>query len=235
MRCPRVLAAAAVLGLFLPSSLPRPFRRTRKIIDYDIRATLDDSRRELKGHETLRWTNPPDVPVAELKLHLYWNAFRNNRSTFFRESGGRLRGDQADEAEGFGSIDLTSMTRDGADLLPAARFESPDDGNRDDRTVLSVPLGSPVAPGETIALEIAWTSRIPRVFARAGYVRDFYMFGQWYPKVAVFEPRGRRRRAEPGWNAHQYHANSEFYADWGDYRVALTVPERYVVASAGRS
>ncbi len=229
----RVLAIASALGFLLPVLPVRALPAPRKIVDYDIRATLDDSRRELKGHERLRWTNPSDVPVAELRLHLYWNAFRNNRSTFFRESGGRLRNDQADEKEGFGSIDVTSMTRDGRNLLPAARFESPDDGNPDDRTVLSVPLGSPVAPGETVTLEIAWTSRIPKVFARAGYVRDFYMIGQWYPKAAVFEPRGRRRRAEPGWNAHQYHANSEFYADWGDYRVALTVPERYVVASAG--
>jgi hypothetical protein len=229
----RAFAAAAALGFLLPVlpawALPAP----RKIVDYDIRATLDATRRELKGRETLRWTNPSDVPVDEIKLHLYWNAFRNSRSTFFRESGGRLRDDQADEEEGFGSIDLTSMTRDGANLLPTARFESPDDGNRDDRTVLSVPLGSPVAPGGTVTLEIAWTSRIPRVFARAGYVRDFYMIGQWYPKVAVFERRGRRRRSQPGWNAHQYHADSEFYADWSDYRVALTVPERFVVASAG--
>lgn len=229
----RVLAAAAALGFLAPvhsaDALPAP----RKIVDYDIRVSLDEVRRELTGRETLRWTNPSDVSVPELKLHLYWNAFRNDRSTFFRESGGRLRDDQADEKEGFGSIDVTSMTRDGASLLEAARFESPDDGNPDDRTVLSVPLGSPVAPGETVTLEIGWTSHIPRVFARAGYVRDFYMIGQWYPKVAVFEPRGRRRRAEPGWNAHQFHADSEFYADWGDYRVALTVPERYVVASAG--
>jgi hypothetical protein len=224
-----VIAVVALLEAGSVAALPTP----RKVVDYDIRATLDDARRELSGHETLRWTNPSDVPVGELRLHLYWNAFRNNRSTFFRESGGRLRDDQADEEEGFGSIDVTSMTRDSRDLLPAARFESPDDGNPDDRTVLSVPLGSPVGPGETVTLEIAWTSRIPKVFARAGYIRDFYMIGQWYPKVAVFEPRGRRRRAEPGWNVHQYHANSEFYADWGDYRVALTVPDRYVVASAG--
>ncbi|MBK8598084.1 MAG: M1 family metallopeptidase [Holophagales bacterium] len=229
----RVLAAAAALGCLLPALPARALPAPRKIVDYDIHASLDDGRRELTGRETLRWTNPSDVPVSELKLHLYWNAFRNNRSTFFRESGGKLRSDQADEEEGFGSIDLTSMTLGGVDLLRSARFESPDDGNRDDRTVLSVPLGAPVAPGESVALEIAWKSRIPKVFARAGYVRDFYMIGQWYPKVAVFEPRGRRRRSGPGWNAHQYHANSEFYADWGDYRVALTVPERYVVASAG--
>lgn len=229
----RFTAAAAALGFLFPSAPASALTAPRKIVDYDIRVTLDDRDRTLSGEETLRWTNPSDVPVSELKLHLYWNAFRNNRSTFFRESGGRLRSDKADEEEGFGSIDLTSATSGGVDVLRGARFESPDDGNPDDRTVLSVPLPSPAAPGATVALEISWKSRIPKVFARAGYVRDFYMIGQWYPKVAVFEPRGRRRRSEPGWNAHQYHANSEFYADWGDYRVEITLPEKYVVASAG--
>ena len=229
----RVFAAAVALGILLPTLPARALPAPRKIVDYDIQVALDESRRELSGSETLRWTNPSDLPVNELKFHLYWNAFRNNRSTLFRESGGRLRDDQADPEAGFGSIDLTSMTRDGVDLLRNARFESPDDGNPDDRTVLSVPLPTAAAPGETIVLVIAWKSRIPRVFARAGYVRDFYMIGQWYPKIGVLEPRGRRRRTEAGWNCHQYHANSEFYADWGDYRVAITLPERYVVASAG--
>ena len=228
----RILVATAI-GVLLPAFEARALTAPRKVVRYDIQVSLDDAKRELTGRETLRWTNPADVAATELKFHLYWNAFRNNRSTFFRESGGKLRGDQADAEEGFGSIDVTSMTRDGADLLKGARFESPDDGNRDDRTVLSVPLASPVGPGETATLEIAWTSRVPKVFARAGYARDFYMIGQWFPKIAVLEPRGRRRRAEPGWNAHQYHANSEFYADWGDYRVAITVPEKFVVGSAG--
>lgn len=228
----RVFAAAALVSLF---AAPRAgaLDAPRKVVDYDIRVSLDDRRRELTGSESLTWSNPSDVPVAELKLHLYWNAFRNNRSTFFRESGGRLRGDRADEDEGFGSIDLTSMKLAGADLLRGARFESPDDGNPDDRTVLSVPLPAPVPPGGSVTVEIGWRSRVPKVFARAGYARDFYMMGQWYPKVAVFEPRGQRRRSSPGWSVHQYHANSEFYAPWGDYRVAITLPEKYVVASAG--
>jgi hypothetical protein len=229
----RALTTSAALGALLPLFAAQALPAPRKVVDYDIRVTLDDVRHELTGSETLRWTNPSDSPVPELRLHLYWNAFRNNRSTFFRESGGRLRGDQADEEAGFGSIDLTAMTWNGVDLLRNARFRSPDDGNPDDRTVLSVPLPSPVGPGESAILEIAWKSRIPKVFARAGYVRDFYMIGQWYPKIGVLEPRGRRRRTEAGWNCHQYHANSEFYADWGDYRVSITLPARFVVASAG--
>lgn len=228
------LAMRAVLSFLLfPGSLALALDAPRKIVDYDIQVALEPKDRLLTGHETLRWTNPSDVPVSALKIHLYWNAFRNSASTFFRESGGHLRKDRADEKEGWGFIDVTSMSWNGTDLIKGARFESPDDGNADDRTVLSVPLPRPVAAGETVALEIAWKAKAPKIFARAGYTRDFFMAGQWYPKIGVFEPRGLRRRAEPGWNAHQYHAFSEFYADWGDYRVAITVPEAFVVASAG--
>ncbi len=204
-----------------------------KVVSYDISAELNPVSRTLTGKETLRFTNPSTEPIGELKFHLYWNAFRNNRSTFFRESGGLLRDTTADQEAGWGSIDITAFVFEGKDLLTAARFESPDDGNLEDRTVLSVPLPRSLAPRETIQLDISWKSKIPRLFARSGYVRDYFFIGQWFPKIGVYEPAGRRRRTSPGWNCHQYHANSEFYADWGDYKVTLTIPERFVVAASG--
>lgn len=223
---------AAAFCLFAPVALA--LDAPRKIVDYDIRVSLDPKEKRVEGSETLKWTNPSSDRVPDLKFHLYWNGFRNDRSTFFKESGGQLRGDEADKEAGWGYTDVTSMTWNGVELKDAFRFESPDDGNPDDRTVLSVSLPRPVEPGETITLEIKWKARPPKVFARAGYVRDFFFFGQWYPKIGVYEPVGRRRRTTSGWNCHQYHANSEFYADWGDYKVAITVPENFVVASAGR-
>jgi hypothetical protein len=226
----RSLGAALALVIAAPAfALEAP----RKIVDYDIQVSLDLETKLVEGSETLKWTNPSDAPVGELRFHLYWNAFRNDRSTFFKESGGSLRGDKADTGKGWGYTDVTSMNWNGAELVKGARFESPDDGNPDDRTVLVVPLPRPVAPGETAALAIAWKANVPRVYARAGYVRDFFMFGQWFPQIGVYEPKGRRRQADSGWNCHQYHANSEFYADWGDYRVAITLPEKFVVGSAG--
>ena len=42
-----------------------------------------------------------------------------------------------------------------------------------------------------------------------------------------------RGRAAGGWSAHQFHADSEFYADFGHYRVAITLPRRFVVGATG--
>jgi len=212
---------------------PLPLHAPR-VVDYVIDVRLDAVNKSLAGRERVTWTNPSADTVRELWFHLYLNAFRNNRSTLFRESGGQLRGDVMPEG-GWGWIDVTSMRlASGVDLTPGIRFEQPDDGNSDDRTVIRVPLPQPVAPGASITLDIVWTAKLPRAFARTGYEGNYFLVGQWFPKIAVYEPRGTRGRPTGGWNCHQFHANSEFYADFGRYRVAITTPASFVVGATGQ-
>ena len=207
--------------------------RANRVVAYDIDVRLDAERKQLEGRQTLTWRNPSTDPVGDLWFHLYLNAFRNNRSTFFRESGGQLRGDRATGKWGW--IDVTSMRiTGGADLTSALTYEHPDDDNAEDRTVARVVLPQPVPPGGSITLEMAFRAQLPEVFARSGYKRDFFLVGQWFPKLGVYEPAGMRGRTTGGWNCHQYHANSEFYADYGEYTVDITVPSRFVVGATGQ-
>jgi hypothetical protein len=242
LRAPRRLrpagafVACSLAGLLaVPSSradaLPA---RSEHVADYDMRVRLDAEARTLDGQQRIVWRNPTPEPVAELWFHLYLNAFKNSRSTFCAESGGQLRGDRIPE-DGWGWVEVTSLRRaDGRDLAPSATFEHPDDDNADDRTVWRVPLPEPVPPGGEIALDVAFRAKLPRVFARTGYFRDYFLVGQWFPKLGVYEPAGRRGRAAGGWNCHQFHANSEFYADFGRYRVEITLPKGFVVGATGR-
>ncbi|MFN8094786.1 MAG: hypothetical protein U0599_21655 [Vicinamibacteria bacterium] len=230
-------SAAAVLPLLLaavPAFADALPERAVHVADYAIEVRLDAAARTLAGKERITWRNPSGDAVGEVWFHLYLNAFRNTESTFFRESGGQLRGDQMPE-DGWGSVDVTSLRRaDGKDLTKAIRFEHPDDDNDKDRTVIRVPLPEPVPPGGEVQLDVEWTSKLPRIFARTGYVRDYFLVGQWFPKLGVYEPAGLRGRASGGWNCHQFHANSEFYADFGAYRVSITLPSAYVVGATGR-
>ena len=57
--------------------------------NYRIDVILDVTNKKIQGHETLTWRNITRDRVKELQFHLYMNAFKNNRSTFFREQGGR--------------------------------------------------------------------------------------------------------------------------------------------------
>jgi len=234
----RLLIAALVAGQTLlagPSrghADPLPPHAPR-IADYDIAVRLDAQTKRLDGRLRLAWRNPSADTVPDLWFHLYLNAFRDRETTFWRESRGQLR-DVPMAEDGWGKIDVTALRiAGGADLLPSLTFEAPDDGNRRDRTLARVRLPQPVAPGGTLDLEIAFTALLPKAYARTGYAGDYFLVGQWFPKIAVYEPAGTRGRAAGGWNAHQFHANSEFYADFGHYRAAITLPRRFVVGATG--
>lgn len=203
------------------------------LANYTIAARLDPKDKSVAGRQTLTWLNDSQDVITELQFHLYMNAFKNMKSTFMRESGGQLRGDRA-ERNSWGYIDLKRLRIEGgADLTKSIQFIAPDDGNKDDQTVIRVPLPTPVAPGGQIRLEMDFYTRFPHVYARTGFHGDFFLGGQWFPKMCVWEKAGTRYAASAGWNCHQFHANSEFYADFGKYDVDLTVPAKFVVGATG--
>ena len=203
---------------------------TTRIASYDIDVTLDPATRTLTGTEIITWRNPGAIPAYSIRLHLYWNAFRNTRSTWLKQR--QLAGDNALGAapEGdFGYTNVTSLKQlnpDGSETeLPRFRHISPDDQNRDDRSLAAADLPTAVQPGETMRLKVSWTGRFPRNFDRTGAIGNYFFVSQWFPKLGVF--------TDAGWVAHQFFANSEFFADFGRYDVRMTVPSGFIVGATG--
>jgi hypothetical protein len=191
---------------------------------------LDHDAKTLSGRQTIRWRNITSQPASELQFHLYWNAWRDAESTWLRER--RVAGlYRAPQDDAWSSLEITALrlreSGETRDLTAAMRFVAPDDGNAMDRTVMSVPLGRLVLPEETVELEAEWTAKIPRPFARTGWVGDYYFIAQWFPKVGVLE--------ETGWHTRQYHAATEYFADFGVYDVRITLPSRFIVGATGRA
>ena len=204
---------------------PAPGALSPRNANYSIDVRLDHAARTMTGRAAIDWRNISAASATELQFHLYWNAWRNAESTWMRER--RMGGNrEAVEAYAWGSIDVKSIRVAGVDLTSAKRFIAPDDGNASDQTVMTVPLPAPVAPNETVDVAIEWTSKVPRPFARTGYVGGFYFIAQWFPKLGVLE--------DAGWNTHQFHSATEFYADFGVYDVRITVPGGWIVGASGR-
>ncbi|MFW9835685.1 MAG: M1 family metallopeptidase [Candidatus Thorarchaeota archaeon] len=198
---------------------------SKHIVDYRIKAKLIPAEKAVSGEEILTWLNDSEVPVSELQFHLYLNAFKNNRSTFRKDRGGSGQGSKP-KRDDWGYIDVKKIRiKDGIDLTLMMEFIQPDDDNKDDQTVMRVLLPEPVPPKETITLEIAFYSKLPGAIRRAGFYDNFFMVTQWFPKIGVLE--------DGKWNCHQYHANSEFFADFGVFEVEITVPNEYVVGATG--
>ena len=197
-----------------------------RIANYKINATLNTREKRIDAHEQLLWKNASDVPVTELQFHLYMNAFRNGKSTFMKDVRSRHRSIGLIRDRVFGGIDLSSIVLNGTtDLTDRIEFIRPDDGNVHDSTVIRIPLPAPVQPGKSVTLDIDFQTRLPRIIARTGFVHDYFLLGQWFPKIGVWQ--------NGEWNCHQFHINSEFFADFGVYQVNLTLPQEYVVGATG--
>src|SRR5262245_50587618 len=225
-RLARVRAGLSVLAaLFLPPvGLAQTQERAPSRADYRIEARLEGETKQLDGKLELRWTNRSGEAVKDLAFHLYLNAFSNNRSTHLEESDGKLRNKEI--KEGWGWSRIVAIKVAGAenggfeDVMPTLRYEHPDDDNSEDRSVFRVDLPQPVASGETVRVQIDWESQLPRSRRRTGYKDDFLLVAQWFPKLGVYE-------AGRGWNCHQFHANTEFFSDYGTYDVTLDLPIEY--------
>jgi hypothetical protein len=199
---------------------------------YAISAGLDVATRTITGSETITWRNITQTTTTELRLHLYWNAWKNPRTLWMRERAlGRSDPDARRPAGDWGSMDVTSirlLSPESADLTSAQHFITPDDPSGwapEDQTVMAIALPQPVAPGGSVTLELKWTAHVPRPFSRTGAIGNFFFIAQWFPKLGVLQ--------DDGWNCHQFHASTEFFSDYGVYDVSLTVPRGWPVGATG--
>src|SRR5579863_1333104 len=91
---------------------------SERVVTYEIKANLDPDANVLTGSESLTWLNRSAVPQHTLWFHLYWNAFKNDRSTFYMDS--RRMGGVRDESSAsasypdrkkdeWGYLDITEM------------------------------------------------------------------------------------------------------------------------------
>ena len=224
-----LLPTVGAVGSVQPTS-PRSPRNA----NYSIDVQLDAATRTLTGQGVLTWRNISSISTSELQFHLYYNAWKNTRSTWMREQrlGGRTDLHARPEAD-WGRIEVSSVRLLSAagdapaiELTSHMRYISPD-GNPDDQTVLAVPLLREVAPGEIVNVLYEWTAKVPRTFARTGAIGNFFFLAQWFPKVGVLE--------DTGWNCHQFHATTEFFADYGVYDVRITAPTGWIVGATGLS
>jgi hypothetical protein len=219
-------AAAAAQSPFAPD-VKGPL--SQRVVAYQIDAAYDPPTHTVTATETLTYHNLTGQALDTFPFHLYLNAFQQKASWIHeahRDGNFRTSSLATWKPEDYGANDVTSFEVVGmGDLTKQMKFVSPDDGNPDDKTVFQVKLPRPVAPGQDVMFKIKFKATFPEVIARTGYKRTFLLAGQWFPKVGVFW-HGQ-------WNCHQFHAMTEFFADFGTFDVKVTLPKDYIIGGTG--
>ncbi len=185
--------------------------------NYKFLVTFLPASKKIKVHESLVWVNKTPYSTKEFYFHFYLNAYKSNRTIY-------ARGHEIPEKSRT-SIILNSMTINGKSVK--LRFVNTDEVDMYDSTVAKAALDKDLQPGDSVRVEADYDFSIPAADGRTGYVpgEDYYCIAQWFIKPGVFK--------DGKWICSPFFPYTEFFADFGNYSVAIETPKEYNIAASG--
>ena len=216
----------------LASGAPGPDYWQQRV-DYDIDVRLDAEAHRLEGREIITYLNQSPHELRYLWVQLDQNRFRKDSISRMGDTAPDLRRDQStrwmrqqlEKRDFDGGVDIERVEL--ADGTPLVHLIN--------GTMMRIDLASPLASGEEIVFRIDWNSAIvpsTTTRARSGYEifeddgNAIYEIAQWFPRMAPYTDND-------GWQNKQFQGESEFALEFGDYDLAITVPETFVVSATG--
>ncbi|RFS17162.1 M1 family metallopeptidase [Emticicia sp. C21] len=202
--------------------------------DYDIKAELNDTDQSITGTEKITYTNNAPEELRYLWLQLDQNVFSKN------SDGNITRQSAINPTSGSSFTNLGNLSgandKDYGYKISAVK----DAAGKDLRytingTMMRIDLPTPLAKGMQFVFQVDWKFNIidlKSVGGRSGYElfpKDgnvLYEIAQWFPRMAVYDDVN-------GWQHKQFLGQGEFTLPFGDYKVALTVPNDMVLGATG--
>ncbi|WP_221392950.1 M1 family metallopeptidase [Dyadobacter sp. NIV53] len=196
--------------------------------DYKIDVSLDDKTEIITGSETITYSNNSPNALSFLWLQMDQNVYKKHSKGLDAKLFLSKNGEDANFEGGFviESIFFNSAKGTGKE---AAFFIND--------TRMRIQLSEPLASGQKISFRIKYSYKFPRNFKNADFNvnrtdvlstknGDIYSVAQWYPRLCVLDDVS-------GWNTLPYLGNGEFYLEYGNFDVNITVPSAYIVEASG--
>jgi hypothetical protein len=187
-------------------------------VNYKIQVSLNDQNHTLKGKEEIEYINNSPDQLDFIWFHIWPNAYKNESTAYAKQITREAKGKkQWKEFKDRGFIDSLDFTIDGQ----KAKVEA-DPQNID---VIKVILPKPLVAGGKVVIQTPFYVDLPEYISRSGHVRQSYMICQWFPKPAVYDHKG--------WHAFPYLDMGEYFSEYGNFDVSITLPSSYVVGATG--
>ena len=196
--------------------------------DYSLTASLNDQTKEIIGSEILTYTNNSPDKLGFLWMNVDQNLFkkdsRGNAIIPLKGSRNGAKGQDFDGGFKIKSIKIITSVG-GKSVEKEATFTVVD-------TRMQIDLPQDLnGNGASVKLKIEFSFVSPDYGSdRMGVVDTkngkIFTIAQWYPRMCVYDD-------VRGWNISPYLGAGEFYLEYGDFDVALTVPASHIVVCSG--
>ena len=193
--------------------------------DYEIDVALDDKQNLIKGTVTITYTNNSPKALSALWLQLEQNAFKKDSKGL---QSGLFLYKNPEEKVADGGYDIESIKNAGDESNITYKVYD---------TRMQLQLPQPLKSGQKLSFSIKYQYKFPVNYKNADFQvnrtdilpsknGDIYSVAQWYPRMSVLDD-------VEGWNNLPYLGNGEFYLDYGNFKVNITVPAAYIVEASG--
>lgn len=182
--------------------------------DYKINVELLPDSSMIRGEEIVTYYNDSPDSLSRLVMRLYQNIMRESAIRDFPINSGMFTGGV--------KLEYLIINGDSLDISESSKEV------RNHSTNLLVRLPRKLAPGGTLELKTKWSFKMPENggIRMGNYGDGDFFIAYWYPQIAVFDD-------VDGWDMIQYQGIVEFYNDFSNFDVNITVPGKYTVWATG--
>lgn len=195
--------------------------------DYQITVKLDAVKNEITGTDEITYTNNSPDKLSFVWLNLDQNLFKeDSRGNAVVPLTGSRNGAQGQVFDGGNKIKSVKVISGGKTKVETdAKFIVTD-------TRMQIFLPQELASkGGSVKIKIEFSFIAPFEGSdRMGVLETkngkIFTIAQWYPRMCVYDD-------VRGWNTAPYLGASEFYLEYGNFDVKLTVPANHYVVGSG--
>ncbi len=188
-------------------------------VNNKIKVSLDDQQHLLNAEITMEYFNNSPDTLSYIWIHLWPNAYKNDKTAFSEQL---LKNGRTDfyfsEEKDRGYINQLKFT---VNNISADVEDHPQH-----QDIIKLILPEPLQPNKHITIHTPFHVKLPYIFSRSGHIAQSYQLTQWFPKPAVYDAKG--------WHPIPYLDQGEFYSEFGNYSVSISVPQEYIIASTGK-
>jgi hypothetical protein len=188
-------------------------------LQYNIKATLNDTEKTITGFETIVYKNNSTSTLDFIWFHIWANAYKNENTALIQQI--KNDGSRSKKMKDFGTGFIEGLAFKVNE--EAVKIEAHPNVQYID--IIKLVLNKPLLPGDSISISTPFKVKLPPYFSRSGFADNQFMACQWYPKPAVFD--------KSGWHEFPYLDMGEFYSEYANYDVSITLPSIYVVGATG--
>jgi len=196
--------------------------------DYKLAVRLNEQSNEISGTVVLTYTNNSPDKLPFIWMQLDQNLFKEDSRGYaiIPPAGSRsgARGQKFDGGYKIKSVKILSVEKGKTTEKNVEHFIE------DTRMQVYLPNELSSGGGQ-LRLKIEYSFISPDYGSdRMGILNSvngkIFSVAQWYPRMCVYDDVS-------GWNTIPYLGPSEFYLEYGDYDISITVPASHIVVSSG--